>query len=72
MHFFMVDKHKFVMTNASADSIKRFWHDYCAYRYYFNLSFSSFLEENGVYVRAVPPHFSPFGYDLDSVEVVLN
>ena len=72
MLFFMVDKHKFVMTNASPDIIKQFWHDYYAYQYYFNLSFSSFLEENGIYVRVAHPYFSPFGYDLDSVEVVLN
>ena len=72
MLFFMVDKHKFVMTNASADTIKQFWHDYCAYRYYFNLSFSSFLEENGIYVRVAHPCLSPFGYDVDSVEVALN
>jgi hypothetical protein len=68
----MVERHKFVMTNASADTIKQFWHDYRAHRYYFNLSFSSFLEENGIYVRVALPYFSPFGYDLASVEVVLN
>ncbi len=72
MLFFMVDKHKFVMTNASAETIKQFWHDYCTYSYYFNLSFSSFLEENGIYVRIAPPYFRTFGYDLESVEVVLN
>lgn len=72
MFFFMVDRHKFVMTNASADTIKKFWKNYRTYRYDFNFSFSRFLEENGIYVRVAAPYFSPFGYDLDNLEIVLN
>ncbi len=72
MRFFMVERHKFVLTNASPDTLKRFWHDYRAYHYDFDLSFSNFLEENGVYVRTAAPYFSLFGYDLEDIEITLN
>ncbi|HEX8947467.1 MAG TPA: hypothetical protein VF790_00820 [Dissulfurispiraceae bacterium] len=72
MLFFMVDKEEFVMTNVNADTIRGFWKDYRCYRYDMDLSFCEFLEENGLYVRAAPPFFNPFGYDLADIEISLN
>ncbi len=68
----MVDKNKFLMTDASSDTIKQFWHDYHAYRYDFNFTFPRFLSENGIYAQVASPNLGPFGYDLDDVEIVLN
>ncbi len=72
MLYFMVERHKFVMTNASSDTIKQFWHDYHTYRYDFNFSFPRFLSENGIFAQVASPNLSSFGYDLDDVEIVLN
>jgi hypothetical protein len=68
----MVDRHKFVMTDASAETIKKFWNCYHAYRYDFNCSFTKFLQENGICATVASPYFSPFGYNLDDIEVSLN
>ncbi len=72
MVFFMVDRHKFVMTDASTETVKKFWNYYHTYRYDFDCSFSTFLEENGIYARIASPYFSPFGYSLDDIEISLN
>ncbi len=70
--FFMVEKHKFVLTNASLETIKKFWNNYLAFRYDFNFSFPRFLQENGIYARVASPYFSPFGYNVDDIEIPLN
>jgi len=60
------------MTNASVDTIKKFWNNYRVFRYDFNFSFPKFLEENGIYAKVASPYFSPFGYNLDNIEIFLN
>lgn len=68
----MVGNHSFVLTDASPDTIKKFWKTYHAYRYDFDLSFPRFLQENGIYARVASPSFNSFGYCLDDIELSLN
>ncbi len=72
MLFFMVENHKFVLTNASPDTVTKFWNTYHAFRYDFDFSFPRFLQENGIYARVASPFLSSFGYCADDIEVSLN
>ncbi len=72
MLFFMVENHEFVLTNASLDTITKFWNTYHAFRYDFDFSFPRFLQENGIYARVASPFLASFGYSVDDIEISLN
>ena len=72
MLFFMVEKDRFVIADASEKTVREFWKNYHAYRYDFNFSFDAFLNENGIYARVALPLEIPFRYRLTNLEISLN
>ncbi|MGE5894504.1 MAG: hypothetical protein ACM34I_10650 [bacterium] len=72
MVFFMYEKHHFLLTDASVETVKELWTAYHAYRYDTCCSFNKYLRENGVDFRFAAPCLSPFGYSALDIDFSLN
>ena len=71
MVFFMYEKRRFLLTDASAEIVKELWTAFHAYRYDTCCSFNKYLRENGVDFCFAAPCLSAYGYSALDIDVSL-